>query len=256
MLIIRPEQMKVFEALALSVFEQELVEHLKSFEPALCQAAGDDGVRQAVRLGISRARGYGFTTRGAICFYLELMFVCGSNFDTDPQLYWASETLQDGSLGDELTRTDWLRDRMTVYLDEVVGEDNEHSIAALRRLNALDLQAQAANTSLTTEDILKTMASIYPEKAAFVGNDELRKLIRRSSDEATLYSLPSSGGTATLAGLKLALGHGICEDPLYPWIAATLTDHRIKEGKARLERLLRKMRLYLNHVLVHLNGQK
>jgi hypothetical protein len=246
--------MKVFEQTALKSFEDEMVEHVKSFVPELCKAAGDGGVRQAVQLGIERARGYGLTTRGSICFYLELMCVFGSDFDTDPQLYWAGETLKDKSLGSESTRTDWLFDRMTAYLDEVVGEKNKHAIAALRRLSALDLQAHAANESLTAEPIMKTMESIYPEKTSFVGYDTLRWLIYRSGDDAALYSLPSSGGTATLAGLMLALGHGICKDPLYPWIANTLTDSRIKDGKARLERLLNKIRVYLNQVLEYLNG--
>ena len=254
MMVIRAEQVEVFEAIALDAFEREMVEHLKSFEPALCQAAGDAGVREAVKLGVKRAREYGFTTRGSVCFYIELMCVLGSDFDTDPQLYWAEETLKDESLEGEGRRGSWLYDRMTVYLDEVVGPENRGAIGALRRLDALDLQQQAANQSMTPETILKAMAAVYPEKAAFAGEDVLNELIEDSTSKADDYSLPSPGGTATLAGLMFALGHGICRDPFYPWISGTLNDPRTKDGAARLKRLLKKIQIYVEHALKHLDG--
>lgn len=255
MIIIRKKQMGVFEEFALTGFEQELVEHLKLFEPELCKAAGDEGVRKTVQLCIERAKGYGFTKRGSICFYLELMSVLGIDFDTDPQLYWAYETLGDESLGDENSRTNLLYDRMTIFMDEVIGEDKKHLISALKKLNSLDLEEQAANTTLTTETIIELMASIYPEKVDFVGHEKLSELISLSSSEATDFSLPSPGGTITLASLKLALGHGICRDPLYPWISATLEDHRIKNGDGKLRRLLKKIRVYFldNNLLVQSN---
>jgi hypothetical protein len=46
-----------------------------------------------------------------------------------------------------------------------------------------------------------------------------------------------------------AFGHGCTHDPLYPWIARTLKDERIKDPAARAERLEKKAITWLDHVL-------
>jgi hypothetical protein len=57
-----------------------------------------------VRKGIERAAGYNFTLRGPLRFYVEAMLSFGSDFNTDPQLAWAVEVLNDASEPDELSR--------------------------------------------------------------------------------------------------------------------------------------------------------
>src|ERR1700719_491066 len=75
--------------------ENELVAHCHQFAPQSYRAAGENGVRQAVRLGFQRAQGYGFETQDHVRFYVDLMLVLGSDFDSDPQFPWAAEILQD-----------------------------------------------------------------------------------------------------------------------------------------------------------------
>ena len=87
MLAIRPEQMKVFEDVAMRRFEDEMVEHVKSnaIRARLCKVLGDEQLRVAIRQTITRAGKFGFTNRGPIRLYIELAFLFGSDFDTDPQ---------------------------------------------------------------------------------------------------------------------------------------------------------------------------
>lgn len=85
MLIIRKEQMKAFENDALRRFEDEMVVHSKEFTPRLCKVIGDEQLRVALRQTMERADTYGFTNRGPIRLYIELMFLYGNDFDTDPQ---------------------------------------------------------------------------------------------------------------------------------------------------------------------------
>ena len=51
-----------------------------------------------------------------------------------------------------------------------------------------------------------------------------------------------------------AFGHGCCEDPLYPWIARTLTDEKITDAEARAKRLEKKAITWLDHVLILFDG--
>ena len=85
MLQIRFDQMKVFEEAAWLHFEDEMVVHSREFSPKLCAVLGEEQLRVALRQAIKRAGGYGFTFRGPVRLYIELMFLFGSHFDTDPQ---------------------------------------------------------------------------------------------------------------------------------------------------------------------------
>jgi hypothetical protein len=108
MLIIRQEQMDMFILASAKSFEDWMVVHLKKFFPEECQTLGDQGVRDTIRCGIEKAEGYGITTEHDVCMYIDLMFALGQDFDTDPDLLWVQEILQDETLPDPGDRMDRL----------------------------------------------------------------------------------------------------------------------------------------------------
>jgi len=75
--------------------------------------------------------------------------------------------------------------------------------------------------------------------------------MRKAAEEAARYRLPMREGTAVLTAMKFAMGHQICEDPFYPWIAATLHDPLTIDGDGRLARLVSKLRTYGTYVLTY-----
>jgi hypothetical protein len=254
MLKVRREQMDAFETSARRRFEDEMVEHMNAFAPRLCKAAGEAGTRSAIRLGWDRAHRYGFTGRAPITVYLELMFALGSDFDTDPQLYWSAETLTDSSLSDEMVRAQRLSEKSGLYLDEVAGPDNRYAIEALERLQRVDFKDAAKRRRITVDMVIRGMHAVYPQKAVFAGEPALRALVQSAAELAVSFALPADKGTALLAGLMFGLGHGICSDPLYPWIGNTLQDERIVDGHGKVERLLDKLQVYAQSASAHLSG--
>ncbi|MBK7353861.1 MAG: hypothetical protein IPJ05_10285 [Nitrosomonas sp.] len=111
MLVIRAEQMDVFKKTALLSFEDEMVEHLAKFSPPLYKVVGEEQMRKVIRLGMSQAAQYGFTYRGPVRLYLELMLLFGSYFDTDPQYPWAAEILTNQESGTQMQRAESLYER-------------------------------------------------------------------------------------------------------------------------------------------------
>jgi hypothetical protein len=83
-LVINKSQMGALGQAARRRFEDRMVEHFGEFAPALARAAGEEHLRKAIHLGISRAGSYGLTHQGPVRLYLELMLLFGSDFDTDP----------------------------------------------------------------------------------------------------------------------------------------------------------------------------
>src|SRR5215813_5278770 len=134
---IRDAQADTFRQTALQKFEDEMVEHLKNFSPQHCKVAGEPSVRQVIRMGVEHARKYGLTNRGPVRFYVELMFMFGSYFDTDPQCPWASAVLMDPEKVDQTFRADRLYSATNKYLAEVSGPEHQYLIEAMRRMSQL-----------------------------------------------------------------------------------------------------------------------
>ena len=161
---IRQEQAEVFRQNALQKFEDEMVEHLKKFAPRHWKVMGEKDGRRVIRLGIEQAEKHGFTNRGPVRFYIELMFMFGSFFDTDPQHPWASTVLADSDSGHQDVRADRLYAAMNTYLAQVVEPEREHLRGAVQPL--LDAQFEDVIQPRTNLEngILKMLHSVCPTR--------------------------------------------------------------------------------------------
>ena len=210
MLSIRPEQVVAFEAEALHHFEDEMVEHLLEFAPAVAGPAGDIHLRALIRTGIQRAEGYGFTCQGPVAFYLELMVLFGIDFDTDPQVPWAAPILAEVDRNeDELERADRLYDAFEAYADQVGGKDLANDKEALRR--AMEFQQRGI---LPVQDSVEAyapdlLAWLHPQKASALGNTTLRRIIAHAVTQADVNPASDSAGHALddQTGCRSRRGH-------------------------------------------------
>ena len=244
---IRQEQTEAFRQHHLQKFEDEMVEHSKKFAPPICKVIGDDQLRVAIRSAMQRAAGYGFTYKGSLRLFIEMMFLCGSGFDTDPQYPAVGEVLRSSS--DQMERAERIHLGHLEYLQKVSGPDAVNVRNALKALPDLARNPLPFSSDEFAPGLLREMARIFPQKAAYVGDTGLRTLIREGTAEAQKYRFSTMRQATLLVVLMFAFGHGCTNDPLYPWIARTLTDVRIVTPDARAERLEKKALTWLDHVL-------
>jgi hypothetical protein len=240
---------EVGRSLAPELFEDEMSVHLRQFSPRHAEAIGDDWVRRAVRLGIERASAYGVTNPGFLRFYVEMMFLFGGTFDTDPLLPWAGDILRDPGLPNEAARMGRLHEAMLAYLAAVDGPERGASLEALRRLRQVLREKIPAADLLVEQNAVDTMTRIHPTFCAFVGEPPLRELVRRASEVAGRLDLGTPPGAVLVAGMTLALGHGFAADPLFPWVRATLLDPSLTSPAARVARLQKRAETYLDRAL-------
>ena len=256
MLVIRNNQITTLEEFSLNDFENELVGHCQKFAPKHSEVIEESGVREVVRLGITRAENYGLTNRGPVRFYVEMMFMFGSDFDTDFQMPWAQGVLNNEAIADQTQRADILHDKMAEYLEQVYGPDDKYSLDALSRLN----KARTEDYNLTKQDfdrqIVAVLRQIYPQKCDYLGEELLGTLIQHGKNLARSHSITSVNGAALMTALTLALGHGFATDPLFPWISKTLEDGLIPDPNERAERLQKRMKIYLDQALKYLEQRK
>ena len=247
MLVIRTEQMEVFRQAALASFEIEMVAHSQEFSPKLSKVIGEDQLRLAVRGAITRAGNYGFSNRGPIRLFIEMMFLFGSAFDSDPQYPWAGYILQDSA--PQMQRAERLYEKVIDYQDKVSGPDGVNTREALRHLMYLAQQPLIFTAKDFIPSMLREMANVFPQKAAYVGEEALAALIRESCAVAKWARFPTSRSYALMAMLMFVIGHGCADDPFYPWIADTMKDENISEPSIRAARLEKQILAWLDQAL-------
>ena len=97
-LVVRQQQLAVFEALAVERYVERITLHLQKFFPEACDQLGVEGVRKVIREGMARAQGYGLRSELEIARFIDAMYLCRPDFDTHPAYRWAHRILTDKTL--------------------------------------------------------------------------------------------------------------------------------------------------------------
>ncbi len=249
MLNINTEQMKVFEEASIRSFEDEMVLHSQEFSAKLCEVIGEDQLRIALRQAIKRADSYRFTLKGPIRLYIELMFIFGSDFDTDPQFPAIAEVLQSDE--GEMQRAEKIYKWVLDYNKQVNGIKNINLNQALKSLS-ITAKVDVKFTAYSfTEEIYQEMQRAFPQKVDYVGKEKLTILINKARTESEKYEFRTIRGQSTIIVLMFVFGHGCLNDPLYPWVNKTLRDKKIKDSSTRENRLERQSLTWLEHALAY-----
>lgn len=251
MLRIRGEQMKTFEQANIRRFEQELVDHLKSFSPGHAKVLGDEGLLKVVRFGTERAARYLFTNAGPIRLYVELIFLLGGDFDTDPQIPWAGAILRETANTNQTLAADRLYEETMRYLQATSGPDNQWAKDSLRLARAEPFEGLALSEGGWVSEGLARLKRIYPQKFDHVGEAALTELMRRGRQYCVELGINTGAGAAYVVAMMYAAGHKFYADPHLPWIESTLA-RTSDEPNRRVERAYAKTMRYLDSVLANM----
>jgi hypothetical protein len=232
---IRERQMAaIAEARALEQFEEGMTPRLRTFSPRHAKMIGESGGRAVVRLGIDRARPYALTNPGLLRLYVELMFMYGSFFDTDPLHPWAGEVLRDGAIADPAARATRLYEAMSSYYDSVSGEHLAHDRQALRGWEEARADEGSPEDPRFEHRLVGALSSAHPRRAAYLGDERLRAVARAAS---LRWATGEALGVTVTAFLMFTKGHGFADDPLLPGISAAVHEGMEEAPAARARRL-------------------
>lgn len=101
MIQIRKQQFDAFKINAIENYIDRVVEHLGAFFPDICADLGEQDTREVVRYGIDVAQSHGIDREVCVCEFVDLLFIFGIDFDTNPQLPWAREILLDERIDEQ-----------------------------------------------------------------------------------------------------------------------------------------------------------
>lgn len=246
MLKINKAQMEVFEKAALRSFEDRMVEHLRYFAPKHFKILTEDQIRDVIRNGMKRAESHRFTSERSLRIYTELMLMLGSGFDSDPQMPWAAEMLNDETVTDEVERIDRLHAKAWEYVEQVVqdygnveGEvDPKRFIEQIQQLRQEREEALALSAlSSFYERMVTWLKQIFPKKCEYIGEHCVQQLINYSIELAKGHGITTERGTAFFIAIIFVLGAGFDKDPQLPWVSAILNDQAIADQNKRVDQL-------------------
>jgi hypothetical protein len=252
MLLIRREQIARFDAEAEKVLVARMVQHLGTFAPRHSQVIGREKLEIVAATGIARARTYGFTVMGPIQFFVEMMSMFGSWFDTDPQYPWVAEILASDRYADQISRSEALWERTVAYLDAVAGPDNAYSIAALKNIDSLRERFEANPAILKGMDLVDLFGTVYPQKASHLGETALRTLVAAAKADVAAYGATTDRSVALWVCMAFAMGHGFTRDPLHPWVASALHDTPDRDSERCARHLYHRATVYLRSAIRYL----
>jgi hypothetical protein len=253
MLVVNKLQEEVFRQRALKQFEDEMVIHCKDFSSKLFNTINVSQVRLAIRDYIFRAEQYGFTNAGPVRLFIELAFLLGSSFDTDPQYPWACMILSANSSLNQMEKSDVLYRNSLEYINNVFGHEFSLEKAALQRFTKIEYNEFENIAIQPPEFIFDKITDIYPEKSEFVGKLGITTLYATASRIACNYSLNKSVGVLLVFAFLFTFGHGCFTDLQYPWISSTLLNPSIIDTDKRVKLLYSKMMVYCEKALDSFN---
>jgi hypothetical protein len=224
MLMIREEQMAVFEQAVVKNFANRVYEHLQKFFPEQCQYLGADQVREAIRLGLKQAEHYHLVSERDVYFYISLMFLLGSHFDEDPQLPWVAELLREPTPETAHIRMAPVYDQAMTLLDSMVGPKNEYLRQTLGMLQQSQVFESLPEAPSFGHRLLLLLQALAPQKYQILGDAILRDVVRHGYGAAKQHGLTTERGAMIYLSLAFLLGSGFDHDPLYPWAAEALAD--------------------------------
>lgn len=247
MFVMRPELLEAFRQATLDVFVSDMVQHCRTFAPRHCEELNEQELRGFIRRSVDRAGGYGLTNRGPIRLYLELQFLLGSSFDTDPQYPWAAKILR--APHDEMERAGWLFQKAIDFQEEVAGPDGASKQAALESLSIVLSRPLATPSRDFVPAVLREMDKTFPRKVRYVGQAGLSDLLNRARQAAGELGLSTTRGEVLVSLLMFFFGHGLTRDPLFPWVARAVHDVTSHHPDARAERLAEEARGWIHRLV-------
>lgn len=239
MLQIRRAQFDALRRGRRQAFITEMTAHSRVRFPHITTPLADDQLRLIVEQRVTDALDAGFRLRGLVRLQLEIGFILGVGYATDPQYPWAGEILGLPDVVTDQRRARKLYEAAQAYFATVHGPGRRYAKHALQDLEYV---AKAGLTEFPVDGLedtfIRLVRSVYPQKARETGRTAMQRLFEHACEEGSRHGLEKPRDRLLVAALMLAFGHKCFHDRAQPWIAASVTDpsESCEERGARLER--------------------
>jgi hypothetical protein len=225
-----------------SAFRRRLVVHVQEHFPAYAAAAGEPGVVGLVEMAVLRSQRRGYIAEREIALWLNLMVRLGPAFDEDPLLPWAGKLPDAEPGGDSFAQLNTIHDTAEDYLARVAGEAGERQAAALGRFIQASPQELVVQPAQSSDLLVNTLASLYPEKHQVAGYPALQAFMQGTIARCLKAGINVKDRIVLVMLFDFILGWEASVSPVFaPTLtagAATLADIPLAELLQRMKALM------------------
>ena len=173
-------QIEVLKKLSFENYVNELMEHYEIMFPLLMSSLKKDEVRSFIEQGIVLAKKSGYTQRGPVRLYLDMMIIFGSKFEQDP-LFQRLNVKEENNVS-QIERSVTLYTLLNKYLEAVYGVNGIYFKESLRMFNDLNIKDLPVGINVSSKDLHELLRRIYPQRYDFVTANAIDNLIALSDE--------------------------------------------------------------------------
>ncbi|MDD4880649.1 MAG: hypothetical protein PHX10_03650 [Gallionellaceae bacterium] len=226
-----------------STFKQRLVVRVQKQFPAYAAAVGERGVAGLVDLALQRSQRRGYRAERESVLWLDLMVRLGAAFDDDPLLPWGGKLADAAPGGDSLAQLNEINDTAAGYLDKVAGAAGERWAAAIGRFIQGSPQELVVQPAQSSELLVNTLASLYPEKHQAAGYPALQAFMQGTIARSLKAGVNAKDKIVLLILCDFLLGWEASASPVFLPVltnagATTLADTALPELLQRMKALM------------------
>lgn len=199
------EQNELLKSLSFKNYISEVVLHCKVMYPKLVPLQGRESFSLNIEKSIALAKNAGFTQRGPVRLYIDMMILLGFNFEQDPQ-YQRAKFNDMNNTSSQLEKSVMMYNVLEKYIDAIYGESNsffEQSLVRLRNLDISNISDDNKNYRSNTHELL---SYIHPQRYCLLGEGSVDNLISFSDENIKTDKIIRPNHKSYLVLIRFLLG--------------------------------------------------
>ncbi|PHM22082.1 hypothetical protein [Xenorhabdus ehlersii] len=213
---INEDQWNMLKKHSFNSFIDELVVHCNESYPYLKIKLGEDKLRTALENAIEKSKNDGFDQRGTVQFYIDMLILFGTEFQTDPQYVWIKTILDNHSCLGQLERTSLLYHEIIRYFNEVHGEQDEYLKTSIFKFQNINIERLNVQWNTYESNVDSLLNSLFPQKYRYIKQDNINKSIQFGVEKSNQYGIKNANYSAFLTLTMFLLGHQFDQDIFFP----------------------------------------
>lgn len=199
-------QVDFLKNIAIEKYIDEIMDHWESNFPGFILLQKDKDIKSYINQGISIAKKYGYTQRGSVRLYIDMMIMFGVNFERDPLFQWLIEKEKSSQI-ERSVKSHML---LTGYFEKVYGDNGCFFKESINNFKEFSEKYLPVKIDITNKELHEMLKYIYPQRYDFVGTDAIDNLIFLS--ESKKYKLKHSRHRSYLVIIMFLFGCSFEQD--------------------------------------------
>lgn len=203
-------QVDMLKKISIESYIDEITEHCGVIFPRLILLHRKEGFCSYIQKGITLAKNAGYTQRGPVRLYIDMMIILGTNFERDPLLQRLK--MEEQKVLPQLERSVMCCELLDDYLARVYGENGCFFKESLRKFKKYSVKFPHEKIRSSNEELHELLRGIYPQRYDFAGYDAVNDLVTLSGIGCERHKLKRDSHKSYLVLIMFLFGCSFEQD--------------------------------------------